>query len=153
MLDADASTFRAVEELKRIYRTKILTLEEMYKFPEFFTASWLDADFDGKPQVLIVGPYSVGKSTFIKNMIGRDYPGCRIGPEPTTDRFVVIHHGRDDRTVPGNTLALKKDMPYKGLEKFGTTFLVSSLDYISCLCCLIISMLICGAESLRRCSS
>jgi hypothetical protein len=125
MLDADASTFRAVEELKRIYKAKVLPLESMYKFEDFYTQSWTDSDFDGKPQVMIVGPYSAGKTTFIKQMIGRDYPGGRIGPEPTTDRFIVVHYGSNDRTIPGNTLALKKDLPYRGLEKFGVAFLVS----------------------------
>lgn len=123
MLDADASTFRAVEELKRIYKAKVLPLESMYKYEDFYTQSWTDSDFDGKPQVMIVGPYSAGKTTFIKQMIGRDYPGGRIGPEPTTDRFIVVHYGSNDRTIPGNTLALKKDLPYRGLEKFGVAFL------------------------------
>ena len=31
-----------------------------------------------------------GKTTFIKYLLGRDYPGTHIGPEPTTDRFVVV---------------------------------------------------------------
>lgn len=31
-------------------------------------------------------PACPGKSTFIKYLLGRDYPGIHIGPEPTTDR-------------------------------------------------------------------
>ena len=27
-----------------------------------------------------------GKTTFIKHLLQRDYPGIHIGPEPTTDR-------------------------------------------------------------------
>lgn len=34
-----------------------------------------------------------GKTTFIKYLLGRDYPGTHIGPEPTTDRFVVVGVG------------------------------------------------------------
>ena len=30
--------------------------------------------------------FIAGKSTFIKYLLGRDYPGIHIGPEPTTDR-------------------------------------------------------------------
>ena len=30
----------------------------------------------------------MGKTTFIKHLLGREYPGSQIGPEPTTDRFV-----------------------------------------------------------------
>ena len=40
-----------------------------------------------KPQVLLIGQYSVGKTSFIRYLLGRDFPGQRIGPEPTTDRF------------------------------------------------------------------
>ncbi len=50
----------------------------------------------------------------------RDYPGCHIGPEPTTDRFVVVMHGLEERRIPGNTLAVQPDKPYQGLSAFGT---------------------------------
>jgi EH domain-containing protein 1 len=75
-------------------------------------------------QVLVIGMYSVGKTSFLRYLAGAEIPGQKIGPEPTSDKFTVIMHGRDNRTLPGNTLALKKDMPYKGLEKFGSNFLV-----------------------------
>lgn len=42
---------------------------------------------EAKPQVLLVGQYSVGKTSFIRYLLGQDFPGQRIGPEPTTDRF------------------------------------------------------------------
>lgn len=45
-----------------------------------------------KPQVLLVGQYSVGKTSFIRYLLGRDFPGQRIGPEPTTDRFTGECH-------------------------------------------------------------
>ncbi len=46
-----------------------------------------EGDFEAKPSVLLLGQYSTGKSTFIKYLLGRDYPGIHIGPEPTTDRW------------------------------------------------------------------
>jgi hypothetical protein len=49
--------------------------------------------------------------------------GAHIGPEPTTDRFVVVMGGTDERCVPGNTIAVQADMPFGGLSKFGTAFL------------------------------
>ncbi|KAE8654213.1 EH domain-containing protein 1 [Hibiscus syriacus] len=48
---------------------------------------------------------------------------AHIGPEPTTDRFVVVMSGTDERSVPGNTIAVQADMPFSGLTHFGTTFL------------------------------
>ncbi|GMH45278.1 hypothetical protein BSKO_13235 [Bryopsis sp. KO-2023] len=67
--------------------------------------------------------YDPGKTTFIKHLLGRDYPGAHIGPEPTTDRFVVCMQGFEERRTPGNTLAVQPDMPYQGLQMFGTGFL------------------------------
>lgn len=31
-----------------------------------------------------------GKTTFIKHLLGREYPGIHIGPEPTTDRCRLL---------------------------------------------------------------
>ena len=52
-----------------------------------------DSDFDAKPQVMLLGQYSTGKTTFIKHLLRTSYPGAHIGPEPTTDRFVVVMVG------------------------------------------------------------
>lgn len=56
-------------------------------------------------------------------MLGRDFPGQRIGPEPTTDRFVAVMGGPIDRVIPGNAAAVQADLPFRGLTKFGTAFL------------------------------
>jgi septin family protein len=52
-----------------------------------------ESDFDAKPQVMLLGQYSTGKTTFIKHLLRTSYPGAHIGPEPTTDRFVVVMVG------------------------------------------------------------
>jgi EH domain-containing protein 1 len=105
-----------------------------------------------KPQVLLVGQYSVGKTSFIRYLLGQDFPGQRIGPEPTTDRFTgkyyralsasskipnifgnlshaahaartVLINGPEERTIPGNALSVHPDLPFRGLERFGVSFL------------------------------
>jgi EH domain-containing protein 1 len=102
--------------------------------------------------VLLVGQYSVGKTSFIRYLLGRDFPGQRIGPEPTTDRFtgeyfndvdadaltcywagissfssffctLVLINGPEERTIPGNALSVHPDLPFRGLERFGVSFL------------------------------
>ena len=104
-------------------RDRIKPLEEAYKFGSFYGPMLTDGDFDGKPNVLLLGQYSTGKTTFIQHLLKRPYPGSHIGPEPTTDRFVVLTHGLDDRTTPGNTIAVNSALPYTGLQSFGTGFL------------------------------
>ncbi|KXZ52131.1 hypothetical protein GPECTOR_10g760 [Gonium pectorale] len=112
-----------IDGLKQIYFTKVRPLEEQFKFGHFFSPLLNESDFEAKPSVLLLGQYSTGKTTFIKYLLGRDYPGTHIGPEPTTDRFVVVYHGAEERRVPGNTLAVQPDKPYRGLSSFGTGFL------------------------------
>eukprot|EP00978_Attheya_sp_CCMP212_P000003 scaffold9_cov58-Attheya_sp.AAC.3 len=72
---------------------------------------------------MLIGQYSVGKTSFIRYLLGRDFPGQRIGPEPTTDRFTVLINGPEERTIPGNALSVHPDLPFRGLERFGVSFL------------------------------
>jgi len=112
-----------VEGLKRIYKSKILPLEEHYLFHEFHSPQLEDADFDAKPMVLLVGQYSTGKTTFIKYLLEREFPGIRIGPEPTTDRFIAVMHNESEGIIPGNALVVDPKKQFRPLAKFGNAFL------------------------------
>ncbi|KAF5949446.1 hypothetical protein HYC85_011439 [Camellia sinensis] len=105
--------------LKKLYAQKLKPLEVTYRFNDFVSPLLANSDFDAKPMVMLLGQYSTGKTTFIKHLLKR----AHIGPEPTTDRFVVVMNGPDDRSIPGNTIAVQADMPYSGLTTFGTAFL------------------------------
>ena len=63
------------------------------------------------------------QTTFIKYLLERDFPGAHIGPEPTTDRFVAVMYGKDERIIPGNALAADASKPFTALNKFGMAFL------------------------------
>lgn len=77
--------------------------------------------------VLIMGQYSVGKTSFIRSLLKQDFPGQRIGPEPTTDRFTAIMHTADGdysaKQLPGHALVMQADKPFRGLASFGNGFL------------------------------
>ncbi|XP_040490362.1 EH domain-containing protein 2 [Ursus maritimus] len=109
--------------LKELYRTKLLPLEEHYRFGAFHSPALEDADFDGKPMVLVAGQYSTGKTSFIQYLLEQEVPGSRVGPEPTTDCFVAVMHGDTEGTVPGNALVVDPDKPFRKLNPFGNTFL------------------------------
>ncbi|KAJ7960826.1 EH domain-containing protein 1 [Quillaja saponaria] len=109
--------------LKRLYIKKLKPLEVAYRFNDFASPLLANSDFDAKPMVMLLGQYSTGKTTFIKHLLQSSYPGAHIGPEPTTDRFVVVMSGPDERSIPGNTVAVQADMPFSGLTSFGTAFL------------------------------
>ncbi|CAL9164364.1 unnamed protein product [Musa hybrid cultivar] len=112
-----------IDGLKKLYIEKLKPLEVTYQFSDFVSPLLTNSDFDAKPMVMLLGQYSTGKTTFIKHLLKSSYPGAHIGPEPTTDRFVVITSGPDERSIPGNTIAVQADMPYNGLTAFGTGFL------------------------------
>ncbi|XP_054270984.1 EH domain-containing protein 3 isoform X2 [Macrosteles quadrilineatus] len=111
------------EGLKKIYRTKLLPLEEAYQFHDFHSPKLDDPDFDAKPMILLVGQYSTGKTTFIKYLLERDFPGIRIGPEPTTDRFIAVMYDEKEGVIPGNALVVDPKKQFKPLAKFGNAFL------------------------------
>ncbi|XP_059080975.1 EH domain-containing protein 3-like [Tigriopus californicus] len=111
------------EGLKKVYKTKLLPLEEAYDFHEFVSPQLNDPDFDAKPMILLVGQYSTGKTSFIRYLLERDYPGLRIGPEPTTDCFNVVMYGDQEQVIPGNALAVDNKRQFRPLSKFGGAFL------------------------------
>ena len=106
-----------------VLRTKLLPLETMYKFHDFHSPSLSDVDFEVLPQVLVIGQYSTGKSSLIKHLLRSDFPGIRVGPEPTTDRFIVVGHGDGHHVVPGHALVMDAQKPFTPLSKFGSSFL------------------------------
>ncbi|KAF7012080.1 hypothetical protein CFC21_026314 [Triticum aestivum] len=112
-----------IDGLKKAYIEKLRPLEKTYQYNDFVSPLLTSSDFDAKPMIMLLGQYSTGKTTFIKHLLKTGYPGSHIGPEPTTDRFVVVTTGPDERCIPGNTIAVQADMPYSGLSAFGTAFL------------------------------
>eukprot|EP00941_MAST-03F_sp_MAST-3F-sp1_P000863 g863.t1 len=112
-----------IDGVKKLYKEAVMPVEKKYLYDKFYQPIMRDSDFEAKPMVLLLGQYSVGKTTFIRYLLQRDFPGIRIGPEPTTDRFHVLMHGNDDRIIPGNALSVNRDLPFTSLTKFGSGFL------------------------------
>uniref|UniRef100_A0A8C6KAE7 EH-domain containing 3 n=1 Tax=Nothobranchius furzeri TaxID=105023 RepID=A0A8C6KAE7_NOTFU len=120
----EPEVFQTVSDgLKKLYKTKLLPLEESYRFHDFHSPALEDADFDNKPMVLLVGQYSTGKTSFIRYLLEQDFPGMRIGPEPTTDSFIAVMHGDTEGVVPGNALVVDPKKPFRKLNAFGNAFL------------------------------
>jgi len=109
--------------LAKLYKKKILPLEKSSKYGHFHSPPLSPSDFIASPMVLLLGQYSVGKTSFIRYLIGRDFPGIRVGPEPTTDRFTSVLWGSSDKIVPGAALVSQTDRPFTGLSPFGNNFL------------------------------
>jgi small GTP-binding protein len=112
-----------IEGLEEIYEKKIKPVEQLYKFSSFHSPLMRPSDFSSNPMVLFIGQYSTGKTTFIEYILQKKYPGSNIGPEPTTDRFMAVMHGKENKITPGHALAVDSDKPFRGLEIFGGGFL------------------------------
>ncbi|XP_034253810.1 EH domain-containing protein 1-like [Thrips palmi] len=119
-----SSEYTSISEgLKSIYDNKLLPLEEKYLFHDFHGPKLNAPDFEAKPIVLLMGQYSTGKTTFIRFLIERDFPGMSIGPEPTTDKFIVLMKGEREQVIPGNALVVDSSRQFNQLSKFGNPFL------------------------------
>jgi EH domain-containing protein 1 len=64
-----------IDGLKKLYIEKLKPLEIAYRFNDFVSPLLTASDFDAKPQVMLLGQYSTGKTTFIKHLLQASYPG------------------------------------------------------------------------------
>ena len=103
--------------LRHIYHKVIEPIEKKCNFHQVQgVQQYDDAEFEAKPLVLLMGQYSTGKSTFIKYLIGEEYPDITIGAEPTTDRFVAVLKGPEKKVLQGHALVNLKNLPFRNLS-------------------------------------
>ncbi|MCP9258726.1 EH domain-containing protein 1 [Dirofilaria immitis] len=81
----DPAIVGAMQALKAAYDRKVVPSEKRYLYSEFDTPPLSEQEFMGKPTILLLGQYSVGKTSMISYLLNGNYPGADIGPEPTTD--------------------------------------------------------------------
>src|SRR5690606_7158467 len=60
------SNYDILMQMLSIYTTKLLEIEQHYSFDQFYGPCLKESDFIHKPMILCLGPYSVGKTSFIK---------------------------------------------------------------------------------------
>jgi len=95
-----------VGRLKELYKNHVLEAEKQYHLHFNFClpndGELKDSEFDATPMVMLIGQYSTGKTTFLNHLMGEDFPGMHIGPEPTTDKFMALFHEGDDKNNSAN---------------------------------------------------
>ncbi|KAL3315422.1 Dynamin [Cichlidogyrus casuarinus] len=119
----DEAMMNVCLSLRTLYEKRLLPVEQAYMFHKFHSPALGPGDFTAKPSILLLGQYSTGKTTFIRHLLGEDFPGIRIGPEPTTDGFIIVTHDKAPSTIPGNALVVDSTRPYGPLSRFGNAFL------------------------------
>lgn len=69
---------QAIECLQQIYN-KLIPIEKAYQFPKFNHPRLISSEIASKPTIMVLGPYSTGKTSFINYLIGQSYSGMQIG--------------------------------------------------------------------------
>ena len=70
---------KVTSELKNLYYKSVLPIEKEFLYHKFYSSEILESEMDSKPTILLVGQYSTGKTTFIRNLVGMDFPEMHIG--------------------------------------------------------------------------
>uniref|UniRef100_A0A5S6Q8P6 EH domain-containing protein n=1 Tax=Trichuris muris TaxID=70415 RepID=A0A5S6Q8P6_TRIMR len=110
------------EALMLHYRSKVLPIEKALNLDVIYPVSMNDGEFTSPSTILIVGPPSVGKTTLIQYILNSDYPGMKISPESSADKFTIIMHGSHRFSIPAASLMNGLNFPYPGLNRFGNVF-------------------------------
>jgi len=125
-LNATKESKALIMAVKDIYKARVLPIEKKYQLHSLCLPTQgpiQDSEFEARPMVLLLGQYSTGKTSFIRHLLGADFPGMHIGPEPTSDKFMALIHGKDQKIIKGNTLTVLPELPFSGLSQFGSRFL------------------------------
>jgi N-terminal EH-domain containing protein len=85
IINSQKADGNVIRELKQLYSTRLLPIEKQYFFSKLHYPEILDSELSAKPTVLLIGQYSTGKTSFIRNLLGMDYPEIHIGPEVLSD--------------------------------------------------------------------
>jgi GTP-binding protein EngB required for normal cell division len=111
------------KELWNLYVKYVQPLEIEAHLEHFGVKTLTQQEFQARPQVLMLGQYSTGKTSMIKTLTGIESTHFDIRPQPSTDTFMAIVHGREERIIHGNAATCLPQLPYRGLAEFGGSFL------------------------------
>mmetsp|Transcript_20333 Transcript_20333/g.36973 ORF Transcript_20333/g.36973 Transcript_20333/m.36973 type:complete len:453 (+) Transcript_20333:61-1419(+) len=110
-------------KLWQLYSTAVAPLEKKSFYKHFHAPPITEEEFEARPQVLLVGQYSTGKTSMVKWLTGVDSPHFDVRPQPSTDKFMAVVHGPEERLIHGNAATCLPQLPYQGLATFGSSFL------------------------------
>jgi len=120
----DDTSRTVVQRLKSLYMDLLRPIEVDSFFLHFNSESTLTvSELEARPQVLLIGQYSTGKTSLIKWVTGIESPFFDIRPQPSTDKFMAVVHGDEEKVINGDAATCLPDLPYSGLSRFGSSFL------------------------------
>eukprot|EP00928_Gymnodinium_smaydae_P083491 TRINITY_DN6672_c1_g1_i1.p1 TRINITY_DN6672_c1_g1~~TRINITY_DN6672_c1_g1_i1.p1 ORF type:complete len:462 (+),score=122.36 TRINITY_DN6672_c1_g1_i1:51-1388(+) len=115
----------ALRQLWSLYEEAVLPVENKSHYQHFHAPPVTVEEYEARPQVLLVGQYSTGKTSVVKWLTGVDSPHFDVRPQPSTDKFMAVVHGPEERLIQGNAATCLPQLPYQGLASFGAGLLGS----------------------------
>jgi len=112
-----------LRQLWQLYAEVVLPIECKAHFAHFATPPVTPEEFEAKPQVLLVGQYSTGKTSMVQWLTGVDSAHFDVKPQPSTDKFMAVVHGEEEKCIKGHAAATLPQLPYQGLCTLGHSFL------------------------------
>lgn len=116
---------KSLRRLWQIYEETVLPIERRSFFAHFHSPAITPEEFSSRPQVLLLGQYSTGKTSMVRWLTGTECPHFDVRPQPSTDKFMAVVHGEQERLIHGNAATCLPQLPYQGLAVFGASFLGS----------------------------
>merc|ERR1711892_1592672 len=117
-------TETTLKDLKKVYESSIKSLEKEYKYKELSNRHFGDPEMFNKPLIVMMGPWSGGKSTMINYLLGTEYTknAFRSTAEPSPGfNFNIAMYGEREEEVDGTEMSA--EWAFSSLQKFGQEFL------------------------------
>ncbi|XP_040570301.1 uncharacterized protein [Lepeophtheirus salmonis] len=113
---------KTLKDLKKTYQSSVEPLETLFKYRELSNRHHGDPEIFANPLIVLMGPWSGGKSTMINYILGTEFSKNAFKAKPSEGfNFNIAMYGDSEEELEGTELAAQ--FAFSSLQKFGQEFL------------------------------